>query len=270
MSKIGKALYEIHKMDELAERNQWMNTIHPLIKLSVTIFYIIIVVSFNKYDVAGIFAMGLYLAAGYTISDLSMKDACRRLRFVLPLVCFVGLFNPFFDQHQIVLGNWTINAGILSMITLILKGVYSVFASYLLIATTGIEKICYALSILHVPEILLTQIFLLYRYITVLLEEINRTNQAYMLRAPRQKGVQFKAWGSFAGQLLLRSMDRAEVVYQSMILRGYNGKFATSAVRQKFHVKDLIYFLICVSLCILFRNVPVILWLGNRIGGWFI
>ncbi len=50
-------------------------------------------------------------------------------------------------------------------------------------------------------------------------------SDAYALRAPGQKGIQFRAWGSFLGQLLLRSMDRAEELYASMLLRGYHEHF---------------------------------------------
>lgn len=49
--------------------------------------------------------------------------------------------------------------------------------------------------------------------------------QAYELRAPGQKGIHFKVWGSLMGQMLLRSMDRAEVIYESMCLRGFDGVF---------------------------------------------
>lgn len=48
---------------------------------------------------------------------------------------------------------------------------------------------------------------------------------AYHLRAPGQKGIHISAWGSFLGQLLLRSMDRADELYQSMQLRGFCGDF---------------------------------------------
>ncbi|MDY4970728.1 MAG: energy-coupling factor transporter transmembrane component T, partial [Lachnospiraceae bacterium] len=68
------------------------------------------------------------------------------------------------------------------MFTLILKGIFTVLAAYLLIATTTIEKICYALHLLHVPGILITQFLLTYRYVTVLLKEVNRITQAYSLR----------------------------------------------------------------------------------------
>ena len=50
-------------------------------------------------------------------------------------------------------------------------------------------------------------------------------SEAYHLRAPGQKGIHISAWGSFLGQLLLRSMDRAEDLYESMLLRGFRGEF---------------------------------------------
>lgn len=46
MSKIGNAIHEIHHMDLIAERDQWVNAIHPLIKFVITVVYIAVVVSF--------------------------------------------------------------------------------------------------------------------------------------------------------------------------------------------------------------------------------
>ena len=66
---------------------------------------------------------------------------------------------------------------------------------------------------------------LVYRYIIVLLKETERMTDAYMLRSPGQKGLHYKVWGTMVGQLLLRSMDRAQIVYDSMRLRGYCGEF---------------------------------------------
>ena len=226
MSKLDHALYEIHHMDTLANRDQWMNRIHPLVKLALTVIYIAVTVSFHKYDLTGLLRMGIYPIALFILGDVSFRDALRRLRIVLPLVCFVGLFNPLFDrQPALTAGRFVITAGMISMLTLMVKGIYSVLAAYLLIASTTIEKICYAMRLLHIPGIIVTQILLTYRYVSVLLSEANRITQAYSLRAPKQKGVHFKVWGSLAGQLLLRSMDRANDVYESMTLRGFHGTF---------------------------------------------
>ena len=172
-------------MDMLAAKDQWVNKIHPLVKLVLTIVFLTVTMSFPKYDLTGLLRMGIYPIVLFIVGEISLSDSIRRLRIVLPLVCFVGLFNPIFDRQVIGhIGTAPLTAGMLSMVTLMIKGIYSVLAAYLLIATTSIEKICYALRLVHIPAILVTQVLLTYRYVTVLLEEANRMTQAYSLRAP--------------------------------------------------------------------------------------
>lgn len=263
MSKISGAIHEIHHMDTLSSRDQWVNQIHPLVKFVLTLAYISIVVSFHKYDVAGVAGMAVYPAAVFILAELSFVDSLKRLRLVLPLVCFVGLLNPFLDKNVILFQGTPVSAGVLSMVTLVMKGVFSVLASYLLIATTSVEKLCYAFRMLHIPRAAVTQFLLTYRYITVLLKEVDRITQAYMLRAPRQKGIHFKAWGSLAGQLLLRSMDRADDVYESMLLRGYQGDYQYMRERVTFCRRDILYFLFWTAVFLVFRICPVILLVGS-------
>lgn len=90
MSRINSAIHEIHHMDTLALRNQWVNEIHPLVKLVLTLGYIILVVSFQKYDVAGVAGMVVYPLAVFLLADLSFLESLKRLKVVLPLVCFIG------------------------------------------------------------------------------------------------------------------------------------------------------------------------------------
>ncbi len=263
MSKISNAIYEIHHMDTIAARDQWMNQIHPLVKFVLTIVYIAVVVSFSKYDLIGLMGMVIYPIAGFILADLSFFDSLKRLRIVLPLVCLIGIWNPFFDHTTLQIGDLTVSGGVISMLTLIFKGVFAVLASYLLIATTTIEKICYSLHLLHLPEILITQFLLTYRYVTVLLEEVNRITQAYALRAPNQNGIHFKVWGSLTGQVLLRSMDRANAVYESMLLRGYQGNFSYIGRGIKWSVQDVVYLLIWLAVITVFRQFPIFLVVGN-------
>ena len=53
MNKLGNALYEIHHMDMLAAKDQWVNKIHPLVKLVLTIVFLTVTMSFPKYDLTG-------------------------------------------------------------------------------------------------------------------------------------------------------------------------------------------------------------------------
>lgn len=263
MSKMNRAIYEIQSLDTLANEKRWANELHPLVKLFVTMLYIAITVSFPKYDISGLFVMVIYPLLLFNIGELSFREGVRRLRIVLPLVCLVGLCNPFFDREIVMkIGSFSITGGILSMLTLMIKGVFTVLASYLLIATTSIEKICYALRMLHLPKVFVTQILLIYRYISVLLGEANRITQAYSLRAPGQKGIHFKVWGSLVGQLLLRSMDRAQNLYESMCLRGYRGEFYYGN-KIKMCVKDIVYLIVWIVILVALRFFPVLEWIGN-------
>ncbi len=253
MSKIDHAMHQLQSLEMLANEDRWMNRLHPSVKLFITIFYIVFVVSFSKYQLAGLLAMAIYPAALFIIGELSFKDALHRLRIVLPVVCMVGIINPFLDRNvAITLFGIGISGGVLSMLSLMVKGVLAVLASYLLIATTSIEKICYALRQAHVPKILVSEVLLIYRYLTVLLSEARRVVTAYSLRAPGQKGIAVNAWGSLAGQMLLRSMDRAERVYQSMCLRGFRGEFYP-AHQGKMRGTDWLWFLFWTLLLVALR-----------------
>lgn len=226
MNRISEAISDLYKMDMEAGRTGWLQGIHPVPKLIVSIFFILLTVSCGKYSLPMLLKMGVYLIVSFVIGDISVKLLLKRMKLVLAVVCMVGIANPFFDREILfTLGGLGITGGMVSAAALVIKGAYAVSASYLLIATTSMEDLCYALRKLCVPKIFVTVLMLAYRYIIVLLKEAERMTDAYMLRAPGQNGLHYKAWGTMVGQLLLRSMDRAQTVYDSMRLRGYGGEF---------------------------------------------
>ena len=261
MEKLTNARLELREMDDLAAAESPVHRLNPLCKLLVTVFYIVTVVSFPKYDLSGLVVMVLYPVVLFQAAGIPVSLCFHKLRFVLPLVCAVGLVNPFLDHTPLIpLGSVTISGGVVSMITLMLKGVFSLMASFLLIATTSIDTLCAALRMLHVPDILTTLLLLTYRYIGVMLEEVSIMTEGYALRAPGQKGIHISAWGSFLGQLLLRSMDRAEALYQSMLLRGFRGAYYYAEV-PPCGASGIVYVIVCVGafLCARWVNLPVLL-----------
>lgn len=246
MSSIEKNIRELNNLQNLQQRSHWMNDLHPLGKLLLSVIYIFITVSFGKYSLAPLIIMAIYPFFGFIIGELSIREGLYRMRLILPLVIFVGIFNPFFDKQVLFYIGGSlqnpgipVTGGVISMLTLMLKGFYSVLSAYILIATTSIDDICYALRVLHVPRQIVIVIMLIYRYFGVMAAEADRITTAYKLRAPRQNGIHYKAWGTLVGQWLLRSMDRAEDVYESMLLRGFNGDFAVK--KRRVRVTDLIY-----------------------------
>ena len=261
MDKLNNAQLELREMDELAAADSPVHRLNPLCKLLVTVFYIAAVVSFPKYDLSALVVMVLYPVLLFQAAGIPVGLCFHKLRIVLPLVCAVGLVNPFLDHTPLTqMGGFVITGGMVSMVTLMLKGVFSLMASFLLIATTSIDALCAALRKLHVPEMLVTLLLLTYRYIGVMLEQVAVMTQAYKLRAPGQKGIHISAWGSFLGQLLLRSMDRAEELYSSMRLRGFRGDFFYANVPACTGA-DVGYVLVCAAAFVCARavNLPALL-----------
>ena len=111
-----------------------------------------------------------------------------------------------------------------TFLTLLLKTILTVMAVLILAAATRMNDMIYALISMHIPSLIVIQIMMTYRYMSVLMKEASLMYHAYLLRAPKEKGIRLADMGSFLGQLILRSFDRAERIYQSMQCRGFEGR----------------------------------------------
>ena len=106
MNKLQKALLEMSELDRLTAMDSSVHRLSPLAKLLVTIVYIAVTVSFGKYDLSGLAVMVLYPVLGFTFSGIPVSTCFYKLRIAIPLVIFVGLFNPFFDKAPLLhIGN---------------------------------------------------------------------------------------------------------------------------------------------------------------------
>jgi len=265
MNKMQKALAELSEMDELAARRSPVHRLHPAAKLLTTIAYILITLSFDKYDLAGLVPMVIWPVLMYQVSGVEVRTCFYKLRIVLPLVMAVGLFNPFFDREpMLTIGGVAVSGGVISMITLMLKGVFCLMVSFLLMATTKIDSLCAALRKLHVPAMLVSLLQLTYRYVGVMTEELAVMTDAYHLRAPGQKGIHISVWGSFLGQLLLRSMDRAQELFSSMTLRGYHEHFHYADI-DRFKLRDAMFMIVCILFFVLLRYADIAQLIGGLV-----
>lgn len=263
MNKIENAIQTVHKFDRKSNQNNLLNNIHPLVKLSITIIYIILLTSIDKYNLTTTLSMCIYLIIIGIICDVSIKDIVNRFKVILLLLLVIGIANPILDRNIVTyIGNIPITTGLISMVTLIIKGFFAIVSSYFLISTTSIEEICCALKKIHIPNILITVIMLIYRYIILFLKEVQRMWIAYSLRAPKQKGINYKVWGSMIGSLMIRSIDRAGIVYQSMELRGFNPDIFF-VEEQKMDKVSIISFICGIGIVFGIRYIPIFEIIGN-------
>lgn len=249
MSKIVDSIYNIRLLDDLARKNTSIHRLHPVSKLLTTIIYLIVVASFNRYEISGLLPFVFYPMVLILLAELPVMPIFKRLLMVQPLIIGIGILNPIFDPR-----------GWITFASIMIKSGLTITVCLVLVSTTGLNKIAQALRTLKVPSIFVLQLLLTFRYISVLIEELARMLRAYSLRAPQQKGVRLKDSGSFAGQLLLRTFDRAQRVYDSMRLRGFNGEYHSYG-KSNITWKDILYFISWSLFFIIARvyNIPAFL-----------
>ena len=204
-----------------------IHRLHPMSKLVVTCFYILIVISFPPQNLSGMLSFLIYPVCAMTLSGIPLSPLFKRFSAALPFALMGGISNLILNRTPVLmLGNgFIVSQGLLSCLSIMLKTLFTVFAVLILVATTSFLEITNQLAVLHVPKILCLQLVMIYRYLSLLVLEAATMVTSYKLRAPNEKGIRFNDMGVFLGQLILRSFDRAERVYQAMKCRGFDGVY---------------------------------------------
>ncbi|MBU0483107.1 MAG: cobalt ECF transporter T component CbiQ [Proteobacteria bacterium] len=262
-TKIDRAFDNIGRLDTLAESNTPLHQLDPRAKLLTTAVFVVSVVSFNKYEIARLLPFFLYPAVLIGLGNLPLGFLLRKLLIVSPFVIFLGIFNPWLDREIILqIGTFGISGGWLSFLSLLLRFVLTVGAALLLIASTGFATICMALEKLSTPRIFAVQLLLLYRYIFVLIAETLRLLRAHSLRSfDRKNGISYRVFLQLLGNLLLRTIDRAQRIHTAMLCRAFTGEI--KIIRQfRFGVKEVIFLTGFSTLFIILRLTDAIDLLG--------
>ena len=258
MSRIESAALSLGTLDTLAYRDSWVHRIDPRIKLLTTLIFIVTVASFDKYAISGLLPFFIFPTALIIGGRLPARFLLHKLLLVAPFAVLIGIFNPLFDQQTLLqIGAWGISGGWVSFISILLRFALTVSAALILIATCSFPGICMALEKLGAPRIFTVQLLLLYRYLFVLIEEALRLVRVRALRSFQGRGLGITIFGRLIGQLLLRTLDRAQRIHLAMLCRGFDGNIR-SMKTSTVGYRELIFLLGWSGLFILLRryNLP--------------
>jgi cobalt/nickel transport system permease protein len=241
--------------------NSPAHALHPGAKLACALAFIVTVVSFPLQDVNSLLFMAFYPVLMLALSGIPPGPVLLRSLGALPFALAIGLGNIFYDRSPgFMLGSVRITGGMISCASLAVKALLSVSAALILGATTPFASLCAALVRAGMPKLLALQFSMTRRYIAVLLGESSAMLAAYRLRSRRaSKGVRLRDAGSFLGQLLLRSFDRAGRVYDAMRLRGFDGLDRSGGAdmeAQQWRLRDTTFILIMAVLMAAGRIYP--------------
>ncbi len=153
------------------------------------------------------------------------------LLFLFPLS--VSVFIPFANKGNVLfkinLNIFTISVtdnGLTIFLTVLSKSFISILILSALVISTSDNELLNGLRKIYVPSIIVSIIFIMYRYFFLLREESNTGQLAIKSRTFQKSYKTFnKKLAFLAGNLIIKTFDRAENIYKSMESRGFDGNF---------------------------------------------
>ncbi len=241
-------------IDKYGNLESPLHRLDPRIKLAGAFSFIFIIVSEPRGVVCPFIFYSLIIAGLLLISRIPPRFVFSRCLIVSPFILISAIFFPL---SAMLSGDFqgfsAYQEEYRSALTIVLKAFSSIILLTLLISTEKFHNLLMALRKLKMPRLLGIISALMYRYIFILTDEAMRTTMARDSRTPGRLNMsKFKVYGNQSAMIFLRSMDRSQIIYNSMLSRGFTGEFP---VMQKFPLKgkDFIFPVIFIFILLAIR-----------------
>ncbi|MDO9584242.1 MAG: cobalt ECF transporter T component CbiQ [Desulfomicrobium sp.] len=193
-------------------------------------------------------AAGAALLLALVILALSappMKQLCKRVALVNVFIVFLWLTVPLTmpGAPVLTLGPLTVSREGVELVWLATLKSNAILLTFLALVTSmDSPTMGHALNRLGAPSKLVFLFLFTYRYLHVIADEWQRLLTAARLRgfALRTGMHTYRTIGNLLAMVLVNSFDRSGRVYQAMLLRGFQGRFA-SVVRFKARRQDALF-----------------------------
>jgi len=158
-----------------------------------------------------------WVVAGLILAEVPANYWLARARLLLPGLAGLALSIPL---SRGFVGGWEQAA------TVVVRGTIAFLSALWLAGTTPVEQILTQLRRWGCPGILVDQLAFTVRYVGVILEELStlRTAQESRTMSPPGWSGGWLSGARLLGQLVIRSLSRAERVHQAMLARGWTGR----------------------------------------------
>lgn len=189
----------------------------PRVKILALLVFLVLLATTEKGLLAVGAAYGLMMIGAILLARLPLRGVLLRSCLVLP---FAGTFALV----TLVSGDSHRAAALLE------KSYLSALGVLLLVGTTPLPSLLRGMESLGLPHFLLLVVQFLYRYLFVVSEQAQHMRMAAACRAPlgrrfnRDRG-RFRAAAGTLAVLFARSYARADGIHQSMVSRGFDGRF---------------------------------------------
>ncbi len=228
-TRLEKAITILNARQMKPDAASHIGDIDPRALLLVTIVYLVAMLSVPLQRTDVIIWFAVYPIISAPLAHIAYERLFRNSLYVVPLLILIGIFNPLYDRTEaFTIFGISISTGWISFISILIRGLLATQALLLLIRITGFNDMCESMRRLGVPSVIVTQLLMVYRYLTVLLQEALTMQRARQARSYGKPSVKASMWGPFVGQLLLRTIERSRRINMAMKSRGFRGALTTS------------------------------------------
>jgi len=214
--------------ERFASGKSILHSADPRVKILLAGGYAVVTVGLGSQE-GQIFAISGGLLLVIT-ACLSLKEVSRRLFVVNIFVLMLWLILPWTTPGTGIscLGPIVITSeGLNLALSISLKCNAIILANLALLSTSTIFSLAHALAHLRIPSKMVQLIFFSWRYFHVIDSEFHRMQQAIKVRGfePRSNMHTYRTYAYLIGTLFIRSLERGERVYKTMLCRGFDGTF---------------------------------------------
>ncbi|NDV27778.1 cobalt ECF transporter T component CbiQ [Desulfovibrio sp. JC010] len=216
--------------EQFAYTDSIIHSMHPGFRLACAfLFSLAGALVTNLVAAVSVLAAGIFFVLA---ARLQFKVLLKRLLVINFFILFLWCFLPFSRPGEPVfnIGPFTATLeGIIYTAVITLKSNGVILAMTSLISTMQVQTLGAGMQSLKLPEKLSRLLLFSWRYVHVMLTEYTRIRRAAAMRGfvPRTNLRTYRTYAWLMGMLLVRSLDRAQRVWQAMLCRGFAGTFHT-------------------------------------------
>jgi cobalt/nickel transport system permease protein len=248
----------VGSVSELEKHTMKDSVLHALdgrVKLIILLFIIVYAVYTTDLFVLAI--MEVYLIVMLFVSHLSFKESFKRVLFILPFGGAIALFQPFILTGTIIytgpLGLHITYQGLMFGVLLMSRLVVSLTSIVILSSLSPMQEVVNSFRRLGMPREFAMIFSLFIRYLFMFYDELYK-----ILNAQKSRNFdifnkkttymwRMKQLAYTIAMMFLRSYERGETVYFSMLSRGYSENSKIYTDNKKLTLRDFSFIGITLS-----------------------
>ncbi len=209
-------------------RRRFISRLDPRVRFVCVLLFAVVICLCERPSV--LFAGLAAAAALLSMSGMSLRQAGRRLLtingFMLLVAATMPAMMPGQPAFQVGRIAWSFDGLFRALLIAVRANAVMVMVTALL-GTLEVTHLGFALGGLGVPDKFTHLLLFMVRYTEIIHHEYHHLRDAMLLRAfrPRFDKHTFRSLGFLVGQLLVRSVNRADRVMEAMKCRGFQGRF---------------------------------------------